>query len=76
MSFAFSLLYRLRCNFLCTYFGHVIKRGKIQDIIGFALIFQTRLFFYRVGLNRATKIRVTRNSVTTTNVLSNEGTLK
>ena len=76
MSFAFSLLYRLRCNFLCAYFGHVRKRGKIQDIIGFALIFQTRLFFYRVGLDRATKIIVTRTSATTTNVLSNKGTLK
>ena len=26
----------------------MIRRGKIQDIFGFALIFETRLFFYRL----------------------------
>ena len=34
------------CNFLCINFGHVIKRGSIQDMIGFGLIFQTRSFSY------------------------------
>ena len=46
-SFSFLPLYELHCNFLCLYFGHVIKRGSIQDMIGFTLIFHTSLFFYR-----------------------------
>ena len=46
-SFSFLPLYELHCNFLRLYFGHVIKRGSIQDMIRFTLIFHTSLFFCR-----------------------------